>query len=361
MRILHINSYYNGCPFYKNIYNYQRNTNEAIVYAHMAKTDKNMIVDNECIIDRPYYKLDRYFYYLKHRKIWKHLTKEIDVSSFDIVHAHSLFSNGYEAYNIFKHYNKEYVVSIRNTDVNVYYKFIFYLRPLALKILLNAKAIIFLSNTYKDYIIDKYIPLQYRKNILSKVRVVPNGIDDYWINNTNHHEKCNNIIRAISVGVIDKNKNHITVCKALKILQKKGKTVSFDVFGRIIDSKELKKLKKYDFFHYHEPIPKESLIEEYRRNDIFVMPSINETFGLVYAEAMSQGLPVIYTRGQGFDGQFQDGEIGYSVDAFDCDGLANLIEQCEKDYNRLSRNCIKATQKYRWNIINNQIMELYKE
>ena len=37
----------------------------------------------------------------------------------------------------------------------------------------------------------------------------------------------------------------------------------------------------------------------YRENDIYVMPSIIETFGLVYAEAMSQGLPVIYTRGQG--------------------------------------------------------------
>jgi len=47
------------------------------------------------------------------------------------------------------------------------------------------------------------------------------------------------------------------------------------------------------------------------------MPSITETFGLVYAEALSQGLPVLYTRGQGFDRQFEEGEVGYAVDCFD--------------------------------------------
>lgn len=40
------------------------------------------------------------------------------------------------------------------------------------------------------------------------------------------------------------------------------------------------------------------------------MPSHKETFGLVYAEAMSQGLPIIYTKNQGFDGQFPDGYVG---------------------------------------------------
>ena len=40
----------------------------------------------------------------------------------------------------------------------------------------------------------------------------------------------------------------------------------------------------------------------------FCLPSHAETFGLVYVEAMSQGLPIIY-EGQGFDKQFQDGEV----------------------------------------------------
>ena len=39
------------------------------------------------------------------------------------------------------------------------------------------------------------------------------------------------------------------------------------------------------------------------------MPSKYETFGLVYPEAMSRGIPIVYTKNQGFDKYFEDGEI----------------------------------------------------
>ena len=39
---------------------------------------------------------------------------------------------------------------------------------------------------------------------------------------------------------------------------------------------------------------KNKLLEHYRSCDIFIMPSKTETFGLVYVEAMSQGLPCLY-------------------------------------------------------------------
>lgn len=35
------------------------------------------------------------------------------------------------------------------------------------------------------------------------------------------------------------------------------------------------------------------------------MPSFKETFGLVYAEALSRFIEVIYTKGQGFDGNLK--------------------------------------------------------
>ena len=60
----------------------------------------------------------------------------------------------------------------------------------------------------------------------------------------------------------------------------------------------------FNIFHIHQK--KTYLI--FIVNDIFVMPSVTELL-LVYAEAMSQGLPVIYTRGQGFDGQFEEEKL----------------------------------------------------
>lgn len=44
---------------------------------------------------------------------------------------------------------------------------------------------------------------------------------------------------------------------------------------------------------------KTKIIDVYRDSDIFVMPSKFETFGLVYVEALTQGLHLIYTKGQG--------------------------------------------------------------
>ena len=76
---------------------------------------------------------------------------------------------------------------------------------------------------------------------------------------------------------------------------------------KIEDKKIYKKLKINHLLIILHLYQRKNLIEFIGENDIFVMPSINETFGLVYAEAMSQGLPVIYTKGQGFDKQFNDG------------------------------------------------------
>ena len=76
------------------------------------------------------------------------------------------------------------------------------------------------------------------------------------------------------------------------------------------------------------------------------MPSKTETFGLVYAEAMSQGLPVIYTRGQGFDGQFEEGEVGYSVDCKDKKEISMKIIDIINNYDVISRNAINLVDRY---------------
>src|SRR5690606_22696545 len=102
---------------------------------------------------------------------------------------------------------------------------------------------------------------------------------------------------------------------------------------------EFKRLVKYNFITYHKPCSKEKLLELYRANDILVMPSKTETFGLVYAEAMSQGLPVIYSKGQGFDGQFKEGLIGYHVDCFDPVNIASSILKIVNNYEEMSSNC----------------------
>ena len=106
-------------------------------------------------------------------------------------------------------------------------------------------------------------------------------------------------------------------------------------------------------------LTKEELINYYRAADIFVMPSFKETFGRVYAEAMTQGVPVIYTRGQGFDGIFEEGTVGYSVKADDVEEIVTSIKKIIGNYKTISANCIDRCTVFNWEDISERLEQLY--
>ena len=85
------------------------------------------------------------------------------------------------------------------------------------------------------------------------------------------------------------------------------------------------------------------------------MPSFTESFGLVYAEAMSQGLPVIYSEGQGFDNQFPEGTVGYHVSAYDATSVADGIEKVINNFSDIISNTISKSN--RQNIISSIIIK----
>lgn len=92
-----------------------------------------------------------------------------------------------------------------------------------------------------------------------------------------------------------------------------------------------------------------------------MMPSHHETFGLVYAEAMSQGLPVVYTRGQGFDEQFPDGEVGLAIESKYPQTIANAIETIVINYKSISNNCVQRITNFKWDKIGKIYKSLYDE
>lgn len=55
----------------------------------------------------------------------------------------------------------------------------------------------------------------------------------------------------------------------------------------------------------------EKVLEEMQKADIFVLPSVHETFGLVYLEAMASGCVTVCTKNDGIDGIIKEGENGF--------------------------------------------------
>lgn len=363
MKLLHINSYYSCSSFYKNLYDKQINNGiDPKVFVSVPYSyKKSMDLGTYTTLSANHRKHDRFLFHLKHNKIYKDILRKYKIKDFNIVHAHSLFSNGYIALKLKQEYGLPYIVAVRNTDLNLFFKYIIYLRSLGVKILKEASKVIFLSKSYRDSIIDKYVPLSYKEEIFNKTAIIPNGIDDYWFENkgTAKNIPQKKKLKLLYVGVINKNKNILTTVKSIKKLQRKDYDVKYTIVGKVIDISIFNQVKDLSFVNYMSPKSKEELLEIYRNNDLFVMPSKTETFGLVYAEAMSQGLPIIYTRGQGFDKQFDEGEIGFSVNCFDDKELVKKILQIIKNYNLISERTIKRADKFNWSFLVKEYKNIY--
>jgi glycosyltransferase involved in cell wall biosynthesis len=313
------------------------------------------------VFDKKFNFFERFIFYRKQHILYKRICKEYSLNEFTIVHAHTLFSAGFSAYLLNKEFGLPYVTTIRNTDINIFYKYMFHLRGVGRTIMNNAQSIIFLSPSYRDFVIDKLVAKKNRQIILDKSVVIPNGIDKYFLDNKFVVKRTTNIkaIKLIYIGGIDSNKNIKTTIKACKLLIDKGYFVTYTIVGKIGGVKFHKIIAKYNFIDYHPECSKEEVVFYLRNSDIFIMPSVQESFGLVYAEAMSQGIPIIYSKGQGFDGQFDNGVVGYAVNCFDYRGISDKIIDIYNNYQQFSELCVSLVDKFNWLSIAQEYKNIY--
>lgn len=367
MRILHINVNYITSALHQTMIDHLNNVEgiENKVFVPTYDKRKSIVEPKEYVtIVECFKKWDRVLYFLKQKKIIESIKNSFNISEFNCLHAYTLFTDGNVAMQLSKQYDIPYVVAVRNTDVNDFFKKMIHLRSHGVKILQNASAVFFLSPVYRDLVLNKYVPISYRNEIRKKSYLIPNGIDDYWHKNRGNHKNVDANKKGISciyVGNIDANKNIELTLQALSSLNAKGEyNTRLIVIGRIVNKRVFKKLSSYNIFDYVEPKKKEELIDYYRKADIFIMPSHTETFGLVYVEAMSQGIPVIYTKGQGFDGQFTNGSVGFAVSDKDPTEIEIAIQKIIKEYNVLSQNCCDGSRKYSWSVICKKYSTIYR-
>lgn len=373
MKVLHICSYYITSKLYKNLVEHLEKENikndvyipvnsYSLMYKYTGENnDKTKYIYSKC-----FNKFDRVSFRLKNKKIYKDINNKIDLSDVDISHAHSLFVNGYVAYKLKKEKNIDYIVAVRNTDANVFFKKMIHLRKIGVEIMKNAKKVIFISSKYKETVIENYVPKELQEEIKQKSVVIPNGIDKFWFDNINMKNKVfeKQDIKLIYVGRLDKNKNIETSLKAVKSLNSLGYNVSFDIIG---DGPDMNNIKSMVEKYYKENVvlhgfkSKEEIIKLYRKSDIFIMSSKYETFGLVYIEALTQGLPLIYTRNQGFDGYFKEGEVGYSVTYDNVDEIVQKIIDISNRTCEFEKLQYKVEEEFNWENIAKNYKNIYKD
>jgi len=183
-----------------------------------------------------------------------------------------------------------------------------------------------------------------------RIEVIYNGIDERFLVAPSaaeaQDERQPDRTRLIYVGRLCEEKGVLVLLKALAILAKNQQQSSFvlDVFGDG-DEAYVKELYRFSqsrhldtFVTFHGKVPQDELIRSYDRADIMLIPSIwKEPFGLVVAEAMARGLPVITTN-IGGPAEIVTHEIdGLLVEPNDAEALADAVLRLVSDHSLWTR------------------------
>lgn len=369
MHILHISGDFCNTKVYTNLYqNLDRQGVYQTIYCPVRSKEQigrnafdaentNIVYD---YVVRPYH---RYVYHIKRQDLFRSLQQKVDLNNVDLCHAATLFTDGGQAYFINKKYNIPYVVAVRNTDINGFLNLMPHTWPAGKKILQNAQRVFFLSKALMDKFSNHKAIQPILPEIKHKLALIPNGIDDYYLDHVNHEQHDGH--RILYVGDFSNNKNVVRLGKAILELKKEElfKDITLTLVGGGNDtSKRVQTMINAcpEVIHFIGPISdKEKLCNVFNTHSLFAMPSIHETFGLVYVEALSQNLPVVYTKGQGIDGLF-DSSVGMGVNPLSVTEIKEAIETILKAAGQYSNNTINFNQ-FRWSTIATQYVKHYND
>lgn len=337
MRILHICNDFCGSKVHANLYKeLDRLAVRQTVFTCYRGSfpDGTNRFDASCtdfIYRRALKLIHRFLFHSKIKLVYRELINSVNPYKYDLIHAVTLFSDGAVAYKLYKEFGIPYVISVRNTDINEFLAVAPHTWPLGMNVLRNARKIIFISKAPKEKFCKHFLIKQILPEIQERFLVQPNGIDSYWLERI-YKGKPNLNHNIIYVGRLDHNKNVLRLIRAVLELRKECEDIRLHIVGGD-GGKELKIKcladENKDAITYHGKIyDKDRLCELYHQCSLFAMPSIHETFGLVYLEALSQNLAVLYTKNQGIDGLF-DARVGESVNALSVrsikEGLNKLL------------------------------------
>ncbi len=135
--------------------------------------------------------------------------------------------------------------------------------------------------------------------------------------------------KIVLLGTFEKNKGHILLMEAAKILKQRGVSFEIDLYGGGPDRHHIELLcKEYDITEqvYFKGVTSD-IRSAFSKAAVVVSASLVESFGMTLIEAMANRTAVVSTRSGGPQEFIQDGETGYIVERGDGRQLADRLEK----------------------------------
>lgn len=181
--------------------------------------------------------------------------------------------------------------------------------------------------TNSKYSLQEIVSLGIKQKL---VHIIPPGIDREKLKiipGINNHNKI------LCVANYLPGKGLINLIEAFSQINKKDFTLhlagnsqkSAHYYQKL--QKIVKKLNLTKEVFFHNGAEKENLYKLYSQANIFVLPTLKETFGIVLIEAMHYGLPIITTNVAAIPELVTDGLNGLLVPAKKTEALAEALSQ----------------------------------
>ncbi len=226
------------------------------------------------------------------------------------------------------------------------------------------------TNTIKD---------EYKKLNINddKIINIPNGVDLKYFKSIEAPLQNKSVINFITVGRYHKKKGFETLIRAIKNLKENGyNNFRVSLVGSKLEEKLFKLCADLDILENinfvdnisannndsNFSLPAQDLVKLYKSSDVFVLPSLVESFGIVLVEAMASELPIITTDGPGCRDVINNGEFGYMVKAGDSNELSKAMIKFisnRKIRNYYREKSFEGVKNYDWNDIVDQYIKLY--
>lgn len=162
------------------------------------------------------------------------------------------------------------------------------------------------------------------------MQVIYNGVDTKLFTPSNYSQRLNQPLRLVYIGAWRKLKGVDLLAPTMRELGK-GYELHYTGGPAAAADKPHMPNNMYDLGRLNQA----EVIEAMQNADAFLFPSRSEGFGLVVAEAMACGLPVIAMSGTAVDEVVQHGRNGYLCDDKQPQDLAQMVRETSSSWPQL--------------------------
>jgi glycosyltransferase involved in cell wall biosynthesis len=280
---------------------------------------------------------------------------------FDLIHAHFAWTSGYVGAKLKAKYNKPLVITGHGYDIyDLPFKNEFWREKITFA-LNSADMVITVSQSNLEVI---------RKlEIRTPVTVIPNGFHEklfHEMDKTECRKRLNLPLDKkilLAVGHLYEIKGHRLLVEVINLVVKKHQheMICYVVGSGFLKndlSNRINELQLDDYLKLVGSRPHNQLADWFNAADLFVMPSLRESFGVVQLEALACGIPVVATINGGSEEIITSDTLGYLVDTKNKEQFAEMILLAlEKEWQR--DQIIAYAQKFTWGAIAVEILNVY--